>query len=144
MRFLLALLVFSFSAFAGDKENLSKIQREGHAYYRTDLKVANAIYYGDGQYTVDKPFHVLPKNSVASCSHDVAIKVKMIREKLPHLNPEVVVYRRNIMGRTFYHTLVVVAKPEGGYWVLDNKNWRLKETVHHRDFPRQTLSVRIC
>ncbi len=102
-------------------KELKAIQKEGHFYYRINRKTQRGIY-GAGGVTIKNPFHVLPKNSAGSCSHEVAIKIKLLRERLSDMKPIVAVYDMKVAGRYYPHTVVVIENPLGGYFVLNNKN----------------------
>ena len=118
-------LVFGFTdAQAGDKSELQDVQEDGHFYYRIDRKAQSDIY-GNRIKDLDipAPFVVLPKNSPASCSHEVAIKIKFIRERLPHLDPKVMVYDSQYSRGQYYpHAVVVIKNPDGGWWVMNNRD----------------------
>lgn len=109
--------VLSFSAHAEVPKELLKVQREGNAYYRGDLKASGT----NAAYKVPHLFEVLPKNSVGSCSNTAAIKAVLAR-KLGYY-PLIASFR---MHSGAYHAVVVIKKPgvDSGWWLLNNDtNW---------------------
>lgn len=130
---LLILLIAAPDVSAEIPNELKTIQKEGHNYYRINRKAQSAVYRGVNV-SVEKQFHVLPKNAPGSCSHDVAIKIKLIRERMPHLIPMVAVYDMNVGSRTYSHAVVVITNPNGGYFVLNNRNMWVYEFDNLKGF----------
>jgi len=112
-------LAFSQATLAMDPpKELTRIQREGNAYYRVDLKAAN-LSSRVSDYRIHNAWQVLPKNTPASCTNTVAIKVKKIVENTEY-KPLVFVYQTKGSGIPLYHTVVAVLTPDSGWWVLGN------------------------
>lgn len=122
-----ALFVIAIPVFAIDKNDLAGIQREGHYYYRI-ARLATV-------YNVKDAFKVLPKNSPASCSHEVAIKARLIKERLPDANFFVAVYNMHNNNYETRHTVIVVMDDDG-YYIMNNRD-RWLDRVDNLDWMYQ-------
>ena len=115
IRTLTAAALFAALTTGAQAGKIDDIQRKGHFYYRIAQNASPA--------NVQSAFKVLPKNSPASCSHEAAIKLLMIREQMPHLNPEIMIYDTlNAQGVYWPHAVVVIEKQGGGFMVLNNRD----------------------
>ena len=120
------LALGSIAAYAeGVPSELAEIQREGHYYYTVDRKVSVSLSRGEYP-AVKNVFQVLPKNSPGSCTHEAAIKVKMLKERMPDIKPLVMVYETRMNGMAYFHAVVLVFANEG-VWILDNKDMWVDE-----------------
>lgn len=113
---------------------VADIQREGNYYYRINRKVQSAVY---GNRPEDiKPqnmFKVLPKNATGSCTHTVAVKIKMIREKMPYFAGRtfVLVYDQPISNDLYVrHAAVLIDRPwTDRFVILNNLNQGLDDVA---------------
>lgn len=119
----------TFGVNAGDiPKELTKIQREGHRYYRIDRRTQTGIY-NQGKVILERAdvYKLLPKNAPGSCSHEVAIKIKLLREA--GYDPYVGEYLVKVGDSYFLHAVAIIDRPGGGHWVFNNRGW----FVHERD-----------
>lgn len=103
--------------------DLTRIQREGNAYYIYNQRASNWLAGMDNGFRVPDLFQVLPKNSAGTCSNTVAIKIQMIREQLPSLDPYVAVYDVEGYGQPVSHTVVFVNVDGKTYWLGNGSSY---------------------
>ncbi len=96
-------------------DDVKDIQWYGNRHYKIDYATQDAVRLQKPLPVIKSPWVVLPKDSVGSCTHTAAVKVKWLRES--GYNPLIVVVER--MG--YNHTYVALIDPDSqGYWILDN------------------------